>query len=547
MTTSTILLLILSVFIATGLSYYQYFYKAKSKSKMYLLLAFLRFLSYFGIFLLLINPILSNKSLEIVKTPLPIIIDNSESIKELGGAQLNPNLHEEIINNKKIKEQYDIQLYTFDKDFTHNGKIDFSGKQSLIDNVAKNLKQIYRNVNYPILLFSDGNQTQGNDYAYSFSNNTKVYPIVIGDTTTVFDLKINEINANKYTFLKNKFPVEVFVQYNGKQNLTAHFSISKGNQAVFKRNINFTPNQKVQSISVLLDATAIGVQKYTATIISSQSEKNKSNNTKNFVIEIIDQRTEIALVTDIIHPDLSALKRSIEVNEQRKVSIVNPKEIKELSKYNLLIFYQPNIAFKPVFEANKTAQINSFIITGTNTDFTFLSGYQNDFAFRISPQKEDYFASYSSDFNLFSQDDIGFENFSSLENKFGTITPKENAKTLLNASIRNIPTGNPLLTFFEDGKKRRGYLFGENIWKWRMENHIKKKSFDDFDLFTDKWIQFLTTNNSKKSLEVDYKSFYNEGETFEITAQFFNKNFELDENAQLNIILINKETKAKDI
>jgi len=67
MTTNTILLLLISLLIAGGLSYYQYFYKAKIKSKAHLILAFLRFFTVFGVLLLLINPILSRKTFEIVK------------------------------------------------------------------------------------------------------------------------------------------------------------------------------------------------------------------------------------------------------------------------------------------------------------------------------------------------------------------------------------------------------------------------------------------------------------------------------------------------
>lgn len=543
MTTSTILLLLLSVFIAAGLSFYHYLYKAKNKTQVNLFLAFLRFLSLLGVFLLLINPILTRKTYEVTKTPLPIIVDNSESIKNLSGNNFNAKAYEEFLQNPKLQEKYDMQLYTFDKEFKSNGTIDYTGKQSLIDNVAKNLKQLYRNVNYPVILFTDGNQTQGNDYVYSFQENSAIFPVIQGDTTTVFDLKINQINANKYTFLKNKFPVEVFVQYSGNEAVEATFTIKKGNQNVFKKNVSFSAKNKVQSIQLLLDATTIGVQKYTASINSSKKEKNSTNNNKNFIVEVIDQRTEIAIVSDIIHPDLSALKRSIEQNQQRKVTLVKPNELKNISDYNLLIFYQPNTSFKTIFDQNKTALVNTFIITGVSTDFNFLGLNQNDFTFRISSQKEDYFASYMTDFNLFSQENIGFENFSSLENKFGTITVKGNAKTLLNAAIRNIPTGNPLLTFIENGQQRKGFLFGENIWKWRMETYLKKKSFDDFDLFTDKWIQYLTTNSTKKALVVDYKSFYNEGETIDITAQYFDKNYELDQNAQLNIVLTNTSTK----
>jgi hypothetical protein len=544
MTTSTILLLLLSVIIAAGLSFYQYLYKVKNQSKLYWFLAFLRFISLFSIFLLLINPIISRKITEIKKTPLPIIVDNSKSISELKATKEASELYEKIAENKAIIEKYDVQLFSFDDEFQSLEQLDFKGNQSHIDGVAKNLKQLYRNTNYPVVLFTDGNQTMGNDYVFSFQENTRVFPIVLGDTTTVFDLKINQINVNKYAFLKNKFPVEVFLQYNGNETITSNFSIQSGNQTIHKQTVTFSKDKKAQSISVLLYADKVGIAKYKAVISSNVKEKNTVNNAKNFAVEVIDQRSEIALISAINHPDLGALKRSIETNQQRKVSIVKPNEIKSLQGYNVLILYQPNASFQSVFEQNKVAQINTFIITGTATDFSFLNQMQEDLMFKMSAQKEDYLATFDSNFNLFAQSNIGFENFPPLEHNFGTISIKSSVNTLLSARIRNVQLQNPLLTFTENGSKRNAYLLGENIWKWRLENHLTKKSFDDFDLFTDKIIQFLVSNASKKNLNVSYESFYNSGENIEIIAEYFNKNYEFDDKAQLTIQVVNSKTKA---
>ena len=206
--------------------------------------------------------------------------------------------------------------------------------------------------------------------------------------------------------------------------------------------------------------------------------------------------------------------------------------------------YQPNASFKPIFDQNKVAQVNTFLITGTATDFNFLNQIQDEFWFKLANQKEDYLATYESGFNLFSQSNINFENFPPLENNFGTIAVKAKVNTLLSARIRNVQLQNPLLTFTENGSKRSAYLFGENIWKWRLENHLSKKSFEEFDLFSDKIIQFLVSNASKKNLNVTYESFYNAGESIEITAEYFNKNYEFDEKAQLTIQIVNSKTKA---
>ena len=544
MTTSTILLLILSVIIAAGLSFYQYLYKVKNQSKLYWFLAFLRFISLFSIFLLLINPIISRKITEIKKTPLPIVVDNSKSISELKATKEAAELYLKIAENKAITEKYDVQLFSFDDEFKSLEQLDFKGNQSHIDGVANNLKQLYRSTKYPVVLFTDGNQTMGNDYVFSFQENTSVLPVVLGDTTTVFDLKINQINVNKYAFLKNKFPVEVFLQYNGNQTISTIFAIQNGSQTVYKQAVTFSKDKKAQSISVLLNADKVGIAKYKAVISSNIKEKNTVNNTKNFAVEVIDQRSEIALISAINHPDLGALKRSIETNQQRKVSIVKPNEIKSLQGYNVLILYQPNASFQSVFEQNKAAQINTFIITGTATDFSFLNQVQEDLMFKMSAQKEDYLATFDSNFNLFAQSNIGFENFPPLEHNFGTISIKSSVNTLLSARIRNVQLQNPLLTFTENGSNRNAYLLGENIWKWRLENHLNKKSFDDFDLFTDKIIQFLVSNASKKNLNVSYESFYNSGENIEIIAEYFNKNYEFDDKAQLTIQVINSKTKA---
>ncbi len=49
--------------------------------------------------------------------------------------------------------------------------------------------------------------TDGSYYLFSFQ---EIELVVLGDTTTVFDLKINQINVNKYAFEKIHFAGRVF-------------------------------------------------------------------------------------------------------------------------------------------------------------------------------------------------------------------------------------------------------------------------------------------------------------------------------------------------
>ncbi|MEY4834427.1 MAG: hypothetical protein RI980_542 [Bacteroidota bacterium] len=544
MTTSTILLILLSVIISGVVAFYQYLFKVDNQNKINWLLAFLRFISVFSLLLLIINPVISRKIVETNKIPLAIVADNSRSISELKATTDAVKLVETLNSNSALKEKFEIQNYTFDESFIAGKPLDFKGNQSNIHDVAVNLKQLNKNAFYPVVLITDGNQTIGNDYVYGFHESTTVFPIVLGDTTTTFDLKINQLNANKYAFLKNKFPVEVFLQYNGNKSVSAAFSIEKNGKKISNQTINFDAKNKVQSVQILLEADRVGLQKYKAVISSSVKEKNTYNNTKNFAVEVLDQKKEIALISDVSHPDLGAIKRAIESNVQRKVTIVKPNSINDLKKYNVLILYQPNASFRKVFEANKNLKINTFIVTGMATDYTLLNQMQSDLVFKLTNKKENFTASFVPDFNLFAQSDIQFSQFPPLENPFGKITEKGSVNTLLNAKVNGIEVGNPILTFSEKGTNRNAYLLGENSWKWRMESFVLNQSYEKYDLFIDKIIQYLSTNSAKKSLLVEHESFYNSGETIEIFAQYFNKSYELEENANLSITLTNKSTKS---
>ena len=547
MNTNTILLLILSVLIAAGFAYFHYLYKAKNKSNLNLFLAFLRFLALFSIFLLLINPTITSNTLEIQKTPLVVVMDNSSSIPFLKSDKTANEFYQKIVSNTDLQEKFDIQSFQFDTDFLPSKRFNYKGKQSHIDAVAKGLQTTFKNKTFPTVLLTDGNQTTGNDYVYSFNAANKVYPVILGDTTQVFDLKINQLNVNQYVFHKNKFPIEGFIQYSGTQPITANFIISEGKSNLAQQTISLSPQKRTAVIQLVLPANKLGLQVLKAQITSPKEEKNKFNNSKNFAIEVLNQKTNIAIISSLNHPDIGALKRSIESNVKRKVSVFKPNTISDLKKCNVVIFYQPNSTFKAAFETEKSLGLNSFIITGTATDFAFLNQQQNDLQFKMANQTEDYFSGFNSQFNVFALDNIGFESFPPLQNNFGTISSKGNVSILLSSTIRGIDTQSPLLAFTENQGKRTAFLLGENSWKWRSQSFVDHQSFEKYDVFIDKIIQFLASNTTKKPLVVEHELVYNSGDKIEINAQYFNKNFEFDEKARLNIAIINKQTKAVTI
>lgn len=537
MSTGTVLWLLLSILIAGAIAYFQYFHKSVSKSRIRPVLAALRFLGCLALLVLLINPIITRSSFEVQKTPLVVLLDNSASIKELKADQAAKDVLE-AFRKSNLDERFAPAFFKFDQDLNPIDSLAFDGRHSNHDAAARGLEEIYRSSRFPTILLTDGNQTRGSDYTYSFSRGP-VFPVILGDTVQHPDLRIERINVNKYAFLNNQFPAEVFLRYSGNRPVSAQFTISQEGEVITRQSVTLSPEQSAKTLQVLLPAKKSGVCQFVANLSGNLQEKNTYNNSKRFAVEVMDQKSGIALVSAIAHPDLGAIRRSIETNAQRQVTLVRPYELKDLSPYNVLIYYQPVAAFKPVFELNKQARLNTLTITGMATDFEFLNREQSVLAFRNSGQPEDYQAVHQADFTVFAQDDIGFGKLPPLEHPFGAVTVKQPVNTLLTATIRNIPADAPLLTFTETGS-RQAFLLGENIWKWRMHLHAQSDSFDEFDRFLDKTIQFLATSGVKKSLVVNHERFYNSGDAIEITAQYFNKNYEFDHTARLTATVVNK-------
>ena len=91
-----------------------------------------------------------------------------------------------------------------------------------------------------------------------------------------------------------------------------------------------------------------------------KTKKTRSTIKNLFAIETIDEYTKIALVTSLSHPDLGALKTAIETNKQRLVQICSPAEyLANNETYGLVILYQPNQSFKPIFDLVEKRKLNT--------------------------------------------------------------------------------------------------------------------------------------------------------------------------------------------
>ncbi len=547
MQTQTIVLIIAAFIIALIVALFQYLHKAKQRKKNTFFFAFLRFLSVFALLLLLINPSFKQKKIFTEKPKLVVAVDNSLSIKHLDQDQNITEFIKQIQKNNILNDRFNIVYYSFSSALHDSLHFSFDQKQTNISKALGDLNQVYKNSIAPIVLVTDGNQTYGKDYQFSsIGYKQSIFPVVSGDTTTVFDTKIQQLNINRYAYLKNKFPVEVILTYSGIETVNTRLEVKSGNSVVYSQPISFSLNNNSKVVNFTLQANRAGVIQYTARLIPLEKEKNTINNTKTFAVEVIDQKTNILLISDIVHPDLGAIKKSVESNERRSITISRPIEIKNLNldDYQLIMLYQPNTRFRGIYEKLNTLRKNYFTITGSTTDWFFLNKIQSKYSQEITRQTEYYIPRFNSNYGTFLFDDIGFENYPPLTGNFGEIKLNTSYDPLLYRTISNIETDEPLLVTVEQDGIREAVLFGEGLWRWRAQNYLNAKNFEGFDDFFGKLIQYLASNKRKSRLNTISESFYYGNASIKINAEYFTKNYEFDRRGNLRITIKNKDTEA---
>jgi len=545
MTTETILLIFLAVVIASFISYFQYYFRAKKRTRETAFLASLRGLSVLTLLILLINPKIKTLQLVEEKPILNVAVDNSTSIRYAKAeSQINSSI-QQLRADQELNAKYTLNYYSFADELTALDTLKFDISQTNIINALQGLNEINRDKIAPIVVLTDGNQTQGNDYRY-YASKQPIYPVVVGDTMRYEDLKITQLNVNAYASLEHKFPVEVFVQYEGYSNVTKQFTIRQGNQTVYSTMLRFSPEENAQQVQVNLPANSIGLKHYVASISALENEKNTINNRRNFSVEVIDEQAKILLLTSIKHPDVGMLKRSIETNKLIKVEVEEDltKEL-NLRGYQLVILYQPNAKFKKILADIEAEKSNVFFISGVQTDWAFLNQNQPYFTKNSLSSSEEYGADFNADFDEFIVDDIGFSSFAPLQSSFGQINFKQAAKSLLFQRIENFSTDEPLLSTFTMGERRGAILFGEGIWKWRMLTQIEQKSPVGFDEFMHKIIQYLSSTKRASRLELSYDPLTYSNGILQFNAQYYDANYVFDPSGELRITLTHQEDDKK--
>ncbi|MFT6689411.1 MAG: hypothetical protein ACJAX7_002445, partial [Saprospiraceae bacterium] len=139
-----------------------------------------------------------------------------------------------------------------------------------------------------------------------------------------------------------------------------------------------------------------------------------------------------------------------------------------------------------------------------------------------------------------------FNGLPPLKTRFGGLEILSQHEIILEQYVDGFSSESALLATSEVNGKRDAILDGEGFWRWRAQSFLLENSFEKFDDFIGRIIQYLASSKRKRRLDVSNEVFYYNNQPIIVTAQYFDKNYVIDSRASLVIKTTNKETNVSN-
>lgn len=541
------LLILLSIIVAAAISYLLYFRNPENTNLSKLqnsILASLRFFSFTLIFLFLLSPLIE-RTRKIKQLPiLAIAFDNSKSVQEIV-----PSFNQLVqAMQERFSDDYQLEFWRFGEKVENTDAITGTDRRSDYGQLIKSMKSSYINKNIgAVLMVGDGIYNQGQN-PENFASGLKfpVYTIGVGDTTLRTDAMIGKVKTNKVAFLKNKFPVEIELKFSKLKNQMAYIDIENNQQQVYSTTVPIVSDDDFKLEFVNLEAKEPGLQHYKIRVRSFEGEVNLKNNEYEFVIQIMENKQKILMLSEGPHPDLGAIRNSLSDLQNFEIKSLTGNIVPDsLFAYSLVVLNQlPSVknTSSNLLTKIRESRIPVLFLVGPNSLLEQLNSLDVGLKISASNNTEEVQAVFDKNFSLFLLSDGALESLEMappLIAPFGDTNLSPIMQNLAKQKMRNVETNKTLMAFgFEKGRKI-GFILGEGLWRWRLNNFRTDGNHEAFNELVQKMVQYLALKQNEDNFNVHYSALFQETDEIELTAELFNDSYELVNTPDVNIKIWN--------
>ncbi len=520
------------------------------------LLFALRGILVFFLALLLLTPLLKTLTREKEKPVIIIAQDNTQSIVINKDSSFYRNEYKKQFREfaDGLKDKFDVKELNWGDKVSDGIDFSFSEKQTDFSTLFSVINDRYEDRNIgAIIIAGDGLYNRGSSPVYD-EEILKVpyFTIALGDTTVRKDLLISKVNYNKTVYLGNSFPLEITVDARRLSGSSTNLTVKQDSSTLFTRQISVSGNKFSQMVPVVMDAKKTGIVHYKIELSSVSGEVSTVNNVRDIYVEVIESKQKVLVVGNAPHPDLGAIKLSLESSRNYTVKIVTAEQFDgNVNEYNLVVLHNlPSTAHpvKDLISKINTSSVPVWYILGTQVSVPLFNSLATGLEIKDNIDKSNPVeARVNSNFSLFtvsSDMEQKISSFPELLTPFGKFRSTANNAVLLNQQIGSVSTDQPLQVFNQSASQKTGVLAGEGIWKWRLSDYSANGNFDVFNEWLLKSVQNLSVKENKTHFRLISRNNIDENEQVVFDAEVYNDNYELINTPDVNMVITNSAGKS---
>lgn len=522
-------------------------------------LGVLRWLSVTLLSALLLSPLLKSFFTETKKPIVVLAQDQSESVStDLQGEALERYKQDWDALKNSLADNYEVREIAFGDEVREGVSFDFQDKVTNFSELLRGIYDLYGGQNLgAVVLASDGIYNEGSNPAYSDAPlSAPVYTIALGDTTPKKDLLVKRVFHNKIAYLGDKFTLQIDLAATNLGGNQTVLTVSKSSDSELHLMqsipISIAGNDFFTTKEIQLDADEAGVVSYVISAATLPGEASTVNNRREIFIDVLDARQKILLLANSPHPDLSALKSTLESNKNYQVATayINDPGI-DVSKYDFVVLHNlPSHAndCSGLLNTLNARRIPRMFVAGMQTNYSALSRAQSLVSLQSDgSQSDEVQGKISPQFAAFTLSPRVLEElpkFNPMTSAFGNFGTTPQAQVLLRKRIGKVDTEQPLLAVGETEGIKTGLLLGEGLWRWRLFDYLQHQNHEIFDELLGKTVQYLSLKEDKRKFRITLdKNVFNENEPVVFAAELYNDNYELVNDPDVALSVRNREGK----
>ncbi len=370
----TIILNVLACIFLIVLSFYVYI-KTNPPIPRYLQIIFisLRVIAVLALFCALFEPVLSYERTFTRKPHVAVLLDESKSIEKIENALSRKTRRDSLLSSREfefITDKADITTYFFGENISENKSEIQTEATALADAVMFTENQHTENKFDYQILFSDGNSNAGRKISdISSLLKTKTLTVDISMTGKQFDISVDDIEYNPVLFADRTTEINLKLQWKNAENTTIPIQLFDSSRVVSQSTYVINQPEGFGEISLKYRPHEPGQKILTLKVGASETEENKSNNSRSFSVKVLKSKLSILMLSEKPDYELSFLKKYLQKSDKYDIELrllgkksgnlagKIPSKQAELNRYDLIIIHDVS----PLLLESKKELFNSYL------------------------------------------------------------------------------------------------------------------------------------------------------------------------------------------